>query len=96
MNVHDIFIAASNNVESAETETFCLDNAYGRIDAIRIGDNVLVMDEAEDMGGEDGDGFGYSWGSMEDGEFIDESDAQWADTEEEAIAAVTKWIKDHA
>lgn len=63
-----------------------------RLDAIQIGNNVFTMQGAEDIGGEAGDGYAYTWGVVVDGMYEPAVDGQWADTPEQARDAVIAWI----
>lgn len=59
---------------------------------IRMGDRLLVMSDGTDDDGQPALGYAWTEGRMVDGEYVDESDAQWADTDAEARAAIAAWI----
>lgn len=63
-----------------------------RREAIRMGDRLLVMSDGTDDDGQPALGYAWTEGRMVDGEYVDESDAQWADTDAEARAAIAAWI----
>ena len=95
MKTADILAEAHVAAKDLDTELvygFDSNDSDPRLDAIRLGDKVLTMQDPEDIGGEAGDGYAYTWGAVVDGEYEDESDAQWADTAGEALAAVEAWI----
>lgn len=86
----DAFMAAPEGVELVTG----FDDPYGRVDALRCGDEVITMAEAVDIGGDPGD-VGYGWSSgllSEEGRYEDLTGAQWAEGEEQMREAVATWI----
>lgn len=59
---------------------------------LRIGDQVFTMSDGTDDDGNPVEGYAYTYGTLIDGAFVDESGAQWADTEADARAAVAAWV----
>ena len=100
MRAADILINAHTSTD-ADTELvygFDSSDSIPRLDAIRYRDHVLTMADADMIGGDAGDeGFAFTWGRMiadEHGEtYEDESDAQWADTADEAEQRVARWLE---
>lgn len=60
--------------------------------AIRMGDRLLVMSDGTDDEGQPCPGYAWTAGALLDGEYVDETGAQWADTEAEARAAIAEWV----
>lgn len=75
----------------ANLEVDSYGNAYGETNALIIGDHMFTMADAVDCGGEEGDGWGWSSGEFEDGEYTILADG-WAETEERAREAITAWL----
>lgn len=79
-----------------DTELVCIDNDQEVIDGIRVGDAVFTIARGDYLGGDEADGYGYTFGTLTEGGYDDESGARWAATEADARQALADWLAGRA